>query len=169
MDSEQLASTKSQVSADYSHVLGGLVWPADRSTILEALDDYFSYCYNQDWRGVSLDIVRSPNFAMLIDWQAGPDDQGSTRTAGVFGVSGRATKPRDKKRMAGFYGPTENVFGKGYDKGHFISRAIGGDDDFENANLFPQLRHINRGTSDFGKLYRNIERHCTSAVGTLFF
>jgi hypothetical protein len=169
MKPDNLALTKSQVSINYDHVLGGLTWPVDRDEILACLDDYFAHCYYRDWPDVSLDVVRSPNFAMLIDWQAGPDDKGSVRTAGVFGVSGLATKPRDKKRMAGLYGPTEKTFGKGYDKGHFISRAIGGDDDFENANLFPQLRHINRGTSDLGKLYRNVERYCASTVGALFF
>jgi hypothetical protein len=169
MKPDTLALTKSQVGIPYDHVLGDLAWPADRGDILACLEDYFADCYYHDWPDASLDIVRSPDFAMLIDWKAGPDDTGSVRTAGVFGASGIATKPRDKERMAGLYGPTEKTFGKGYDKGHYISRAIGGDDNFENANLFPQLRHINRGTSDLGKLYRNIERHCASTVGTLFF
>ena len=166
---DKLAQVKAELGIAYDHVLGGLSWPNDRDEILAGLEDYFAFCYYRDWSGVSLDCVRSPNFAMLIDWQAGPDDEGSVRTAGIFGVSGVATKQRDKKRMAGLYGPTEQVFGKGYDKGHYISRAIGGDDDFENANLFPQLRHINRGTSDLGKLYRNIELYCAATLGTLFF
>ena len=52
--------------------------------------------------------------------------------------------------MSNLYGRTEEVFSRSYDKGHFICHGAGGGCDW---NLFPQLRSLNRGWTDEGKLY----------------
>jgi hypothetical protein len=53
-----------------------------------------------------------------------------------------------------------------YDKGHFIGHALGG---LLHINLFPQSKRINRGWSELGKLYRQMERYCEMKPGTYCF
>ncbi len=53
-----------------------------------------------------------------------------------------------------------------YDKGHFIGHALGG---LLHINLFPQSKRINRGWSEMGKLYRQMERYCERNPGTYCF
>jgi hypothetical protein len=68
--------------------------------------------------------------------------------------------------MSNMYGRTEEVFGKSYDKGHHVCHGAGGGADW---NLFPQLRSLNRGWSDEGKLYRQMGAYVAANPGTLFF
>ena len=64
------------------------------------------------------------------------------------------------------FGRTEEVFGASYDKGHFICHGAGGGGDW---NLFPQLRSLNRGWSEAGKLYRKMDAFVAAHEGTMFF
>ncbi len=68
--------------------------------------------------------------------------------------------------MSNMYGRTEEVFGKSYDKGHHVCHGAGGGADW---NLFTQLRSLNRGWSDEGKLYRQMEAYVAANPGTMFF
>jgi hypothetical protein len=68
--------------------------------------------------------------------------------------------------MRGFVGHTEKYLGRDFDKGHFIAHALGGS---VNINLFPQVRHINRGWSAEGKIYRQMERYCFENPGGMLF
>lgn len=90
------------------------------------------------------------------------------RVVVFFGTSLPATDKRDSARMRGFVGPTTMTFGAKYDKGHFISHAAGGGT-LDAVNWFPQLRAINRGWSERGKVYRAMERYCADNPGTFFF
>lgn len=56
--------------------------------------------------------------------------------------------------------------GASYDRGHFISHAIGGS---LNVNIFAQLTALNRGRSREGKMFRSMERYCLSHPGTYCF
>jgi hypothetical protein len=88
------------------------------------------------------------------------------RVVVVFGRSQPSHKKRDKNRMKGFLGPSSEVFGDNYDKGHFIGHAFGGGLD---VNLFPQLRSINQGLSARGKVFQAMERYCSENPGTFCF
>jgi hypothetical protein len=52
------------------------------------------------------------------------------------------------------------------DKGHFIAHSIGGGLDM---NVFLQDRALNRGFSEAGKLYRDMESYCRLNPGTFCF
>lgn len=112
-------------------------------------------------------------FEYLFDFQSEPAAQGITnnqvsedRVVVVFGRSQPSHKKRDKNRMKGFLGPSSEVFGSNYDKGHFIGHAFGGSLD---VNLFPQLRDINQGLSTCGKVFQSMENHCSVNPGTFCF
>lgn len=92
-----------------------------------------------------------------------------SRIAGAYGFSVSAKTKRPNSRgfvMSNMYGGTEAAFGQSYDKGHFICHGAGGGGDW---NLFPQLRALNRGWNDEGKLYRKMESYVATNTGTMFF
>ena len=92
-----------------------------------------------------------------------------SRVIGAIGISAPAITKRPDSggfQMSNMYGRTEEVFGKSYDKGHHVCHGAGGGADW---NLFPQLRSLNRGWSDEGKLYRQMEDYVAANPGTMFF
>ena len=92
-----------------------------------------------------------------------------SRVIGAIGISVPAITKRPESRgfqMSNMYGRTEVVFGKSYDKGHHVCHGAGGGADW---NLFPQLRSLNRGWSQEGKLYRQMETYVAGNPGTMFF
>ena len=68
--------------------------------------------------------------------------------------------------MSNMYGRIKEVFGKSYDKGRHGCQGAGGSADW---NLFPPLRSLNRGWSDEGKLYREMEAYLSANPGTMCF
>jgi hypothetical protein len=48
------------------------------------------------------------------------------RLVGVLGRSEPKIEKRDDGRLRGWVGPTEKMFGREWDKGHFIAHSIGG-------------------------------------------
>src|SRR6267154_6075918 len=66
-------------------------------------------------------------------------------------------------------GATETTFGRDWDKGHFIAHSIGGAVDRAEANVFVQLRALNRGWSEAGKRFREMEAYCEANPGTFCF
>jgi hypothetical protein len=54
----------------------------------------------------------------------------------------------------------------GYDKGHYIAHC---NDEQVDQNLYPQLRELNRGISQQGKLYRSMERYLAQNPGIFYF
>lgn len=88
-----------------------------------------------------------------------------SRLVGAVGVSqpNPANRSHDDSRLRGWIGPTSERFGNDWDKGHFIAHSIGGAVDGLEANVFQQLRKINRGR------YREMEKFCAANPGTFCF
>jgi len=84
-----------------------------------------------------------------------------------YASSGLAPRPASSSpEMLGFIGRTQQYFGGGFDKGHFVAHTYGGS---VNINLFQQARHVNRGWSDEGTAYRQMEEYCQRNPGAMFF
>lgn len=100
-----------------------------------------------------------------------PDEGEPTdgRLVAAFGTSKPPTYDRESSRLRGWIGPTGAMLGSERDKGHFIAHTIGGHIDRFEINLFSQLRHINRGWSERGKVYRRMEEFCATNPGTFCF
>lgn len=123
------------------------------TNILRFVDSGFEYMFD-----LSSELVAT---GVVSEEQAVED-----RLVAVFGRSQPRHVKRDASRMRGFLGPSSEVFGDGYDKGHFIGHAIGGNLD---VNLFPQKRDINQGRSERGKVFRKMEVYCLENPGTFCF
>jgi len=93
------------------------------------------------------------------------DDVTEARLVAAVGLSqpNIRTRHHDDSRLRGWVGPTGEVFGSNWDKGHFIAHSIGGAVDGLEANVFRQLRAVNRGG------YRRMERYCAANPGVLCF
>ncbi|MEI6195704.1 MAG: hypothetical protein WCS42_15395 [Verrucomicrobiota bacterium] len=91
------------------------------------------------------------------------------RLVGVLGCSSPQKIRRDDYRLKGWVGPTEKFFGRLWDKGHFIAHSVGGAVDGTEINVFIQKRSLNRGWSDEGKRFRQMERFCAMNPGTFCF
>jgi hypothetical protein len=94
-----------------------------------------------------------------------PDEASEARLVGAIGLSQPNPQNRrhDDGRLRGWVGATGDTFGSGWDKGHFIAHTIGGAVDGLEANVFLQLRSVNRGG------YRQMERYCAANPGVLCF
>jgi hypothetical protein len=64
---------------------------------------------------------------------------------------------------------TETTFGRDWDKGHFVAHSIGGAVDRAEVNVFVQLRALNRGWSEAGKRFREMEAYWETNLGTFCF
>lgn len=91
------------------------------------------------------------------------------RLVGVIGLSSPQKTKRDDYRLRGWVGPTETIFGRLWDKGHYIAHSIGGAVDGTEINVFVQKRSLNRGWSNEGKLFRQMEEFCAANAGTFCF
>ena len=96
-----------------------------------------------------------------------PDDE--ARLVGVLGRSEPKTERRDDSRLRGWVGPTQKMFGREWDKGHYIAHSIGGAVDGWELNVFVQRRELNRGWSEAGKRFREMEKYCVLNPGTFCF
>jgi len=92
-----------------------------------------------------------------------------SRIVTVYGISSQQKNKRDDGRLRGWIGRTEEIFGKSWDKGHFIAHSFGGAIDRNELNAFPQKRTLNRGWSPQGKIYRKMERYCCDNTGIFCF
>jgi len=90
-----------------------------------------------------------------------------SRVVAVVGTSEPNLKKRDDYRLRGWVGRTEATFGKQWDKGHFIAHSIGGAVDGWELNVYLQLRSLNRGWSEAGRRYREMEKYCAANAGVL--
>ncbi|SIS41467.1 hypothetical protein [Insolitispirillum peregrinum] len=114
-----------------------------------------------------INTIDRSTFTVFFDIgnQAGGEASQEARVVGIFGLSCPPQDKRDANRMRGFLGPTAEVFGSSYDKGHFIAHSAGGDT-LDSINWFPQERKLNRGWSDQGVRYREMETFCAKTPGT---
>lgn len=84
------------------------------------------------------------------------------RLVAAIGVSKPKTSGRDDGRLRGW--PIDYAASGGpWDRGHFIGHSIGGTVDGNEANVFRQLRSVNRGR------YRTMEAYCRQNAGVLCF
>ena len=164
-----MSNAQENFVTDYRDVISGANYDEDAEKFKSSIEEYFISEYENSCSDAYIMRIRSNGFFMIMDCQsaASNDLDLPDRVVGVIGTSGRPIVKRDKHRIRGLIGPTEMVFGADYDKGHFIAHAIGGDD-LDMANIFPQLRSVNRGYPPMG-IYRNIERYCAANAGALFF
>jgi hypothetical protein len=85
------------------------------------------------------------------------------RLVAVIGTSKPRRTKRDDARLRGIsVSPLPGVKGK-WDRGHFIAHSIGGKVDGNEANVFLQLRSVNRGR------YRRAENYCKLNPGVTCF
>ena len=97
------------------------------------------------------------------------DSAKEARLVAAFGRSQPSQSTRDDYRLKGWVGSTEKMFGKQWDKGHFIAHSIGGAVDGSEANVFVQRRDVNRGWSPAGRRFREMEKYCALNSGTFCF
>jgi hypothetical protein len=90
------------------------------------------------------------------------------RVIGVLGTSAptRSRTPRRGSLRNGCLDLPEELTGCDRDRGHFIAHCSGGGLD---VNVFSQNRNLNRGLSEEGKLYRQLEKYCWANPGTFCF
>ena len=91
------------------------------------------------------------------------------RVVCVYGISVPQKLQRDDYRLKGWVGPTGEMFGDQWDKGHFIAHSLGGAVDGTELNVFVQNLRFNRGWSAEGKTYRQMEKYCAAHPGTFCF
>jgi hypothetical protein len=121
--------------------------------------------YAETFKGAQLSETKL-DFAVFIF------DHILERVTLAYAISVEQLMKRDASRMRGF--PDPNVSAKRLlgakafraDKGHFLGHASGGELDI---NLFPQRRELNRGWSQEGKEFRNMERYVANHPGTFFY
>lgn len=94
------------------------------------------------------------------------DQRVRDRVIGVFGTSVPVRRRRRGGFPDGWLEAPEELDGSTRDKGHFIAHSIGGG---LNVNVFSQNRELNRGASEQGKTYRQMERYCYEHPGTFCF
>lgn len=128
-------------------------------------------------RGTNIVRIQRGSFEYIYDDYASLEETGAVqhhaqaeaRLVAVLGRSQPSERPRDDGRLRGWVGGTEKVFGQSWDKGHFIAHCIGGAADGSELNIFAQRRELNRGWSDAGRRFRQMERYCVDNPGTFCF
>ncbi len=112
------------------------------------------------------------SFQVIFDLTSKAEEHSADwREDRVIAVHGLSTPPqtgRDAARMRGYLGKTYEVFGPDTDKGHFIAHSAGGDV-LDSVAWFPQDRRLNRGWSEEGRQFRDMERYCANNPGVFLF
>jgi len=119
-------------------------------------------------RQIEVCRVLSESFVYLFDDYSTLEARGivpqdpsqESRLVAAYGRSNPRPRKRDDSRLRGWVGRTEAIFGREWDKGHYIGHSIGGAVDGIEANVFVQRRDLNRGWSVQGKRFRLMEDHC---------
>jgi hypothetical protein len=167
-------------SVNYAAVLSRA--PSACSEVTAFLIDELPYVWRDAYTEMTSRVTN------IVRWRYGAfeylfDDYASLETTGVvpydpnvearlvaaLGCSEPRETARDDYRLRGWIGATKKVFGREWDKGHFIAHSIGGKVDGLEANVFVQRRDLNRGWSAAGKRFRDMEQYCVSHRGTLCF
>ena len=148
--------------------------------LLHALSDQWMHAYKRlVGRATSIYEIPEGGFHYLFDCEGSDhcDGQGplpariTPRVVVAYGTSKvpAAGRKKDDGRMRGWVGPTREILGDGWDKGHFVAHSMGGAVDRVEINVFGQRRALNRGWSPAGKVFRKMEDYCASHPGTTFF
>jgi hypothetical protein len=118
--------------------------------------------------------VQRGTFEYLCDVYSGLEALGEVpfdqrikdRVIGVLGISASRRRTRRGSFPNGWLELPEELGDCSRDKGHFIAHCIGGGLD---VNIFSQHRDLNRGFSERGKIFRQMEMHCYANPGTFCF
>lgn len=102
----------------------------------------------------------------VVKNEADADPNVEDRLIGVLGSSNPTSSERNASRQRGWAGLSGKALGNKNDKGHFVAHSLGGG--FE-INMFVQLRDLNRGWSEKGKIYREMESYCSENPKTFMF
>jgi hypothetical protein len=94
------------------------------------------------------------------------DQRVQDRVIGVLGTSAPRHRTRRGSFPNGWLELPEEFAGSSRDNGHFMAHSIGGGLD---VNIFSQDRATNRGVSQQGKIYREMEKYCFANPGTFCF
>ncbi|HXP37228.1 MAG TPA: hypothetical protein VN817_05625 [Solirubrobacteraceae bacterium] len=127
------------------------------------------YARVSDW---STQVLEIPQGELTFLFDAGPTltenrlGKGEDRVVAAWGCSQRPASKRDRGRLAGFLPFPRLWSGAKRDRGHFIAHAAGGGTDL---NLFPQAIALNRGRSEEGKRWRDMERYTERNPDTPLF
>ena len=154
--------------------------PEARSDFLHRLSSAWISAYRrQSGRPVSPTEMWSNGFGFLVDIEGadhgdgrGPQPPGVyMRTFAAYGLSrpSAVTRRAADLRLRGWMGKTDQVTGAERDKGHFIAHSIGGAVVAAETNVFLQRRDLNRGWSEAGKVFRQMEINAQQHPGALFF
>jgi hypothetical protein len=103
----------------------------------------------------AVDYMAANGFVFMFDLEGsdhcdgrGPQPPGMfPRVVAAYGLSQPPEHGResDDTRMRRWMGPTQEVFGTGWDKGPFIAFSIGGEISGSETNVFSHRRELNRG------------------------
>lgn len=178
---ETLGKPDAQSGIDYAAVWAAVKSPAgslEASDLVRELDLLWTRAYkNRTPRVTGILAVTVGTFEYVFDDLASLEAEGlvfedsltESRLVCVCGHSNPQQKKRDDYRLRGWVGRTNQAFGTGWDKGHYIGNALGGAIDRLEINVFVQRRDLNRGWSQEGKRYRAMEHHCAQNSGTFCF
>jgi hypothetical protein len=166
---------------DYQEILGSTKFHDTESLISYLFDElpviwkdvYLSFAKRQ----TNLLRINHGSFEYLFDDYATlevsgavlPDTHHEARVVAVCGRSQQNLSSRDDYRLRGWGGVNESNVGPQWDKGHFIAHSIGGAVDGAEMNVFIQRRDCNRGWSTEGKIFREMEKYCSSRPGIFCF
>jgi hypothetical protein len=147
------------------HAATGATW--DTFVRVALVDGWVAgYEATTDWRTEILEIKRG-ELTFLFD--AGPTlldrrrNGGDDRVVAVWGRSMTPVRRRDRARLAGFLPNPLFWSGIHRDRGHFVAHTAGGETDL---NLFPQATGLNRGRTEPGRRWREMERYAARNPGT---
>ncbi len=177
-----MTKSKRQYSISYADVLtkAKKISPRDIVGYLRhRLPELWAGQYRESTgRPTNLVDVQLGSLMYIYDWYSGLEDLGivasssrkiEDRLVAVCGHSSVPTRAREKSRIRGWAGPTEESLGENRDKGHFIAHSMGGMVDGLEINFFSQLRPLNRGWSREGMQFRQMEAYCAAHPGTFCF
>lgn len=168
---------KTKLKVDYDQLLQGipktLPYKEYANTFIQKLEKEWIRKY-EIMIGTKADIVIIPNytFESIYDESINREDDIMSdlyiteRTVAFYGFTSNEIANRKKNDYYMKYDLAKKWADPETDRGHFISHAIGGD---IYTNIFPQRRDINRGLSERGKVYREMERFLTKNQDTFCF
>jgi hypothetical protein len=155
----------SELSVDYTYLLGGLTVPLVAGCVGPALLVAVAERYESQCPHCSLVEFVQSGATYLFDLASAGGAGREDRTVAAWAVTPATVAKRDVSYQRGFPLPPDPD-GALVDRGHLIPHLSGGE---FGPNIFRQHRALNRGWSPEGKRYRALERGAAAAPGTFYF
>jgi hypothetical protein len=153
------------LTIDYTRVIEALGPDVPSDAIGDALLDAAGLHYESLTKVCELMLFPHGNAHFLFDLASPHDLPQADRTVAAYALTPPSVAARDASYQRGFpMEPTRE--GELVDRGHLIPRLSGGE---YGPNLFRQDRALNRGWSEQGKRYRELERMAAAEPGSLYF